>query len=220
MSLSPGRGGQTPAGRWLARLLLLLLIAYPLALHLGVLHQRLGPAWICLLALLLLSGGMMVGNGRRSGWLLLATALAGALWVSLYQGDPATLLRLPPVLINGLLGLLFGSTLLPHRRPLISRFAELMHGHALDETTRRYTRGVTLLWTLLFAALTLESLLLGLFAPPAIWSLFTHFINTLVVLLVFFVEYQVRLRRLAHLEHPGFTGFMLALRRIDWRRLV
>ncbi len=220
MTPSPEHGDQAPTGRWLGRLLLLLLIAYPLALHLGVLSERLGPAWFCLLSVLLLSGGLMLRNGRRTGLLPLAAALAGALWVSLYRGDPATLLRLPPVLINGLLCLFFGSTLLPRRRPLISRFAEIMHGHALDETTRRYTRRVTLVWTLLFAAMAMESLLLGLFAPPAVWSLFTHFINPLVVLLMFFVEYRVRLRRLAHLEHPGFTGFMLALRRIDWRRLV
>jgi uncharacterized membrane protein len=116
--------------------------------------------------------------------------------------------------------MLFGYTLLPGQRPLISRFAEILHGHVLDTLTLRYTRGVTLLWSSLFALMTLESLLLGLLAEPAIWSLFTHFINYLVLLLVFFLEYRLRLRHLPHLEHPGFFGFLCSLRRVDWRRLL
>ena len=123
------------------------------------------------------------------------------------------------MIISGLLGLVFGHTLLPGEIPVISRFAELMHGHTLDEPARRYTRSVTWLWTLLFAILTLESLLLALFAEDRTWSLFTNFINYLVILVVFIVEYRIRVHRLDHLQHPGFVAFLVALRQIDWRRL-
>jgi uncharacterized membrane protein len=198
----------------------MLLLAYPFALHLGVLNDRMQPALLLLLGLLLLSGLLMLVRGNRYGWLPLSALLATAAWIYAYQGEPQHLLKLPPVLINGILCMLFGYTLLPGQRPLISRFAEILHGHVLDTLTLRYTRGVTLLWSSLFALMTLESLLLGLLAEPAIWSLFTHFINYLVLLLVFFLEYRLRLRHLPHLEHPGFFGFLCSLRRVDWRRLL
>jgi uncharacterized membrane protein len=219
MPMSSHQTEATAAGTWLGRLSLLLLLAYPIALHLGVLNHRMQPALFILLGLLLLFGLLMLTRGNRYGWLLLTLAITTAVWIYAYQADSASLLKLPPVLINGILCLLFGYTLLPGQRPLISRFAEIMHGHALDPLALRYTRAVTLLWTGLFALMALESLLLGLLAEPRIWSLFTNFINYLVVLLVFFLEYQVRLRRLSHLEHSGFTKFLLALRRLDWRRL-
>ena len=207
------------SGSGWGRLMLILLLAYPLTLHLRVLNDRMQPAVLLLLGLLLLSGALMLARGNRYGWLILTVSVAAAAWAYAYNGAPQTLLKLPPVLINGLLCMLFGSTLLPGQRPLISRFAELIHGHALDEPTRRYTRNVTLLWSSLFALMTLECVLLALLAETRLWSLFTNLINYLVVALVFLLEYQWRLRRLPHLEHPGFVGFLIALRRIDWRRL-
>ncbi len=219
MSLSSPHRETTPAGAWLGRLSLLLLLAYPFALHLGVLNHRLQPALLILLSLFLVIGAVMLSRRNRYGWLVLLAVGATGAAITTGKIDPALLLRLPPVAINGLLFLLFGHTLLPGQRPLISRFAEIIHGHALDARALRYTRGVTQLWTGLFAVMALESLLLGLLAEPPVWSLFTNFINYLVVALVFILEYQLRLRRLAHLEHPGFAGFLLALRRIDWRRL-
>lgn len=219
MPLSSHRTGVTPAGTWLGRLSLMLLLAYPFALHLGVLNHRMQPALFILLGLSILFGLLMLTRRNPYGWLILAMTITTAAWLYAYPTDPASLLKLPPVLINGMLCLLFGHTLLPGQRPLIGRFAEIMHGHALDALAQRYTRGVTLLWTSLFALMTLESLLLGLLAEPQIWSLFTNFINYLVVLMVFFLEYRLRLRRLPHLEHTGFAEFLLALRRLDWRRL-
>jgi uncharacterized membrane protein len=209
----------TQSGIWLGRLLLMLLIAYPFVLHLGVLNNHMQPALLLLLGLLLLSGLLMLTRGNRYGWLPLTFLLATAAWIFAYQGEPQQLLKLPPILINAILCMLFGYTLLPGQRPLISRFAETLHGHALDAMTLRYTRGVTLLWSSVFALMALESLLLGLLARPAVWSLFTHFINYLVLLLVFFFEYRLRLRRLRHLEQPGFFGFLYSLSQIDWRRL-
>ena len=204
---------------WLSRLFLVLLLSYPFALHLGVLNDRLLPALVLLLIMILLLGLLMLTRGNRLGWLVMGAAPVAAVWVSLLGNDPETLLKLPPVVISGLLGLVFGHTLLPGEIPLISRFAELMHGHALDERALRYTRRVTWVWTVLFACLTLESLLLALFADDRTWSLFTNFINYLVILLVFIIEYRIRVHRLDHLQHPGFVAFLVALRRIDWRRL-
>lgn len=211
--------GAVAGATWLGRLALILLLAYPLTLHLGLATERIQPALLLLLGFLLISGMAMLARGNRSGWLPLTGLVIATGWLYAYQGEPQTLLKLPPVLINGILCLLFGITLLPGQKPLISRFAEIMHGHALDAPSLRYTRGVTGLWCALFAFMTLESLLLGLFAETQIWSLFTNFLNYLVILLVFFLEYRLRLLRLPHLEHAGFFRFLLDLSRIDWRRL-
>lgn len=204
---------------WLRRLLTLLLVAYPLTLHLGILEGWLLPAAFLLLGLMLLSALLLLLGGNRNGWLVLLVMIVMSAWLYLRHDDSALLLRLPPVVINGILCILFGSTLLEGQKPLITRFAELMHGHALDETALRYTRGVTTLWTALFAAMMIESALLALLASPEIWSLFTNFVNYVLVLLVFLLEYRLRIRRLSHLDHPGFAGFLLALSRLDWRRL-
>ena len=202
-----------------SRLVLILLLAYPFVLHVGVLNDRIQPAVLLLLGVLLLSGALMLARGNRYGWLVMTGLMAAAAWTYAYNGAPQTLLKLPPVLINGLLCILFGYTLLPGQQPLISRFAEIVHGHALDEATLRYTRGVTLLWSSLFAFMALECVVLALLAETRLWSLFTNLINYLVVALVFLLEYSWRLRRLPHLDHPGFFDFLIALRRIDWRRL-
>jgi uncharacterized membrane protein len=216
----PTNAKTPPLQRGLRSALLVLLLVYPLTLHLGILEGWLLPAVAILLALVLLSALLMLGNGNRSGWLLLLASLGMAVWLTAMHGNPRLLLRLPPVAINGILCILFGATLLAGQKPLITRFAETMHGHALDAAAQRYTRGVTILWTTLFALMMTESALLALLASPETWSLFTNFINYVVVLLVFFLEYRLRIRRLPQLQHPGFAGFLLALSRIDWRKLL
>ena len=68
--------------------------------------------------------------------------------------------------------------------------------------------------------MAIESWLLAMLASHAVWSLFTNFINYLIVLLVFMFEYRVRIRRLAQLEHPGFFRFLFSLRKLDMRGLL
>ena len=52
------------------------------------------------------------------------------------------------------------------------------------------------------------------------WSLFTNFINYLLVLMVFLIEHKIRQLSLPKLDHPGFIGFLLALRHFDPRILL
>lgn len=209
-----------PPRRGLRALLFLLLLAYPLALHLGIIGDSLSPAFCILMGIIFLSGLLMLLTGNYYGWLPLLTAALMLGGFMLQGTDPVFFLKLPPILINGTLCLVFATTLLPGQKPLITRFAEIMHAHALDDTTLCYTRGITLLWSSLFAAMMLESLLLALLASAEIWSMFTNFINYILVLLVFFLEYRLRLRKLSHLQHPGFTSFLLSLRRIEWGKLL
>lgn len=96
------------------------------------------------------------------------------------------------VAINGLLTLVFGSTLRGARDPLCTRVARLIHGE-LDAAARRYTRGVTLAWTLFFALMAGVSLLLFAFAPIAVWSVFANLLTWPLVGAMFVAEYGVRM---------------------------
>jgi len=196
-----------------------LILLYPLALHIGIFAGSVTPGILVLSVLLLLSGGGLAIKGAYSGWILLLSGMALLVCQAYYPSAAQMMLFLPPILINLLLGFLFARTLRAGSTPLISTFARIVHGHELDEVAQHYTRAVTQLWVGLFMLLALGSLLLALFAPLEIWSLFTNFINYILVLLVFMVEYQVRIRRLSHLKHPGFIGFMRLLGTTDLRTL-
>ncbi len=169
--------------------------------------------------LLLLSGGGLVMKRARFGWVLLLSGVGLLVCQAYYPPAAQVMLFLPPILINLLLCSLFARTLGADATPLISTFARAVHGHELDEVAQHYTRAVTQLWVGLFMLLALVSLLLALFAPLEIWSLFTNLISYILVLLLFIVEYQVRIRHLSHLKHPGFIGFMRLLGTIDLRSL-
>ncbi|MCU7917521.1 MAG: MMPL family transporter [Candidatus Thiodiazotropha sp. (ex Epidulcina cf. delphinae)] len=215
-----GKPQPSPARGPVQIALLLLAIAYPLALHGGVVNGNLLPASLILFSLLSLWGVLLVLKQRQTGWLMILLGALASAWLLIRQPETVKLLQLLPIFINGGLFILFATTLFPRQTPLITRFAQMMHEQALDHTAQDYSRKVTLFWASMFAFLTLESMLLAGLASAEIWSLFTNFINYLLVLAAFVVEYRIRVRRLAHLDHPGFVNFILRLRRIEWRSLM
>lgn len=114
--------------------------------------------------------------------------------------DAQWVLYLPPVIINLGLCWLFGRTLAAGRTPLIARFALMEQGTLSDELAA-YTRLLTWLWTLLFAAAAAVSVLLALSASRDAWSLFTNFVNYLLVAALFLGELahrRVRFRAYRH----------------------
>lgn len=167
-----------------------------------------------LLPLLLLS---MTRDPLKRAALLLGGAVSVAALI--YFGSAELIIYFPPVLINLALLLFFARTLQTGKTPLITRFAGLFEDH-LDEPLEHYTRQVTWLWVCCFALLTLESVLLALFAPQSVWSLFANILNYVFVLLVFALEYVVRIRRFAYVRRPGFFNFLRSLARTDFRRLM
>ncbi len=110
---------------------------------------------------------------------------------------------------NIMLAGVFGITLSGGKQPLCTRFAEAAH-RAMSAELLRYTRQVTLAWTLFFLAVSLISTLLFLFAPIEAWSIFANFLSFPLVLLMFAGEYLVRLRVLPNLEKHGILDSMLA----------
>jgi uncharacterized membrane protein len=186
---------------------LALLLAYSLSVHLGVLSGHTLPALILLGGVFSLA---IIGTGR---WLLLplVTLILYLLWSWQFS---ATLLLLPPILINLVLAIVFGSTLVPGATPLITQFSQIMKGD-LDAKAIRYTRQVTIAWIVFFVLMTIEAVVLALYASPFVWSLFTNFLNYLFLFLFFFVEYLLRIRRFNEVEHLSFIDFMLSLAKVD-----
>ncbi len=111
---------------------------------------------------------------------------------------------------NLMLAAVFGVTLGRDRQALCTRFAEAVHRSCLAPDVIRYTRQITLAWTLFFVAISLVSGLLFMFAPIETWSVFANFLTFPLILLMFGVEYWVRLRKLPHVEKHGILEGMLA----------
>ncbi len=122
----------------------------------------------------------------------------------------------PPILLSTSLLILFARSLSAGREPMVTRFARVLMretGPAIES----YTRTVTWVWTVFFALMLIESILLALFAPLPLWSLFTNVLNYLFIAGVFAVELTVRLIRFP--QHSA-ARFVRRLWRADFRRLV
>ena len=199
-------------------LILTALPAYPAIIHFSVAFDR--PLLITGMWLAVSIVGLAVAVRRGSApWSLLFGALltAGiALW---WWGEAVDLMYLPPVLINIALMVLFGRTLLPGATPLVARIASLWRG-PLDSAVALYTRQVTIAWTIFSGLMVFEAIILALFAPLHIWSLFTNFLNYVFVLLFFIIEYRLRLYYLPDHEHLSFRGFCRLLASTDFRTLA
>ena len=106
---------------------------------------------------------------------------------------------------NLLLAAVFGRTLARDREPLVSTFARIAHGGLTPELAR-YTRRVTIAWTLFFLVLFTLSTLLYFGGYEAAWSTFANLLSPLLVGAMFAVEYAVRHRVLPDLERIGILG--------------
>jgi uncharacterized membrane protein len=152
---------------------------------------------------------------RHAGLLVVALAAAGlALWLSwgaLERHFP-DLLFLEHAGTNLALAFVFGRTLAAGRESLITTFARLVHGD-LPAEVERYTRKVTLAWTIFFAALFSVSCALYLSGERAAWSVFANFATPLGVGAMFTIEYFVRHRVLPDWERVGIMGGVRAFSR-------
>ncbi len=140
---------------------------------------------------------------------LLCAGLAGAivgLWPVLRQNYPLINL-VQDSSVYCLLGITFGRSLLPGRVALCTQLANREHG-PLSADEVRYTGRVTAAWSAFFFLITVVSILLYVWAPLRIWSVFINFCVLPLVGVMFIAEYQLRRRIL-----PGKrTGLLATLR--------
>ena len=147
-------------------------------------------------------------SGHRVALALLALA-AFALWLGWDKLEA----RFPDLLfvehagMNLALAFLFGRTLAAGREPLVTRFARIVHGGDMPPGVERYTRGVTVAWTVFFATLFAVSagLYFGGFATA--WSFLANILSPVLIAGMFLGEYALRHWALPDQEHVGIlTG--------------
>jgi uncharacterized membrane protein len=139
---------------------------------------------------------------------LLAAAAAAVLlrhyWPLLERNFPLVYL-LQEAGFYSLLAASFGLSLRRHETALCTQLADKVHG-PLSAQEIRYTRQVTVAWTIFFLAITLVTMVLFATAPLRIWSLFANFFAVPLMLLMFAAEYAVRRRVLPHVQGAGMLA--------------
>lgn len=101
--------------------------------------------------------------------------------------------------VHGLLAIYFGRTLLPGEVPLATRIARAVLP-SMPPAVVRYSRGVTLAWTIYFVAMTVISVALYVGSSTAAWSTFATVVSGPLVAVMFVLEFAVR-RRLLPASH-------------------
>lgn len=195
----PNRNGLLTAKR---AVLLALTAAYPVAVHLSVMLRRPDVGFIVLLALVLLH---VLCHTSTKGYLYLwasALAIIALLTTVTIRWDPTHALFLPPPAISLFLCLLFGRTLLPGKEPLVTRIARFERGELSPELIA-YTRRVTWVWAGFLLLVTLESILLALYASVETWSLFANMLNYVFIGALFVAEYVYRINRFGRAGHAS-----------------
>lgn len=168
-----------------------LLLAYPPTVHFA--RPAASLALLAALATFVLAS-LLVQHPLR--WAL--PPMAAFIVFKLPQAE--WLLYVPPVAANLALCWLFGRTLVKGRTPLIARFASIEQG-TLTLELRRYTRNLTWIWTLLFAAAAATSAALAVSGSRDAWSLFTNLWNYIAVGILFVGEYAYRRVRWRQYQH-------------------
>lgn len=161
----------------------------------------------------LLAGLLWVSwhSPRRLGMLLLCAAVCVLLWGfwEALERNFAWVYFIQHAGTNVMLAAVFGLTLTRGRQPLCTRVAEVVRGRLAPDVLR-YTRAVTLAWTLFFLGISLVSTALFLSASIDAWSIFANFLWLPLILLMFVAEHLVRLRMLPHLEQHNIMDSILA----------
>jgi uncharacterized membrane protein len=97
----------------------------------------------------------------------------------------------------------FGMTLRPGHTSLVTRLARAVHGE-LPAEIERYTRKVTIAWTLFFVMLGSVASMLYWKGATQWWSVWVNFLTPLLVGTLFVVEYLVRRTSFPDFQHSSF----------------
>jgi uncharacterized membrane protein len=173
----------------------LALILAPIGIHVAMATQR-GLA---------LAGILVVAESGLIAWIALSfvpvrslrwigcaavLALTTTIWLAVPDGIVAST-AIPHALAYLSLLTVFGSSLAPGRKPIITVLAEASRG-TLPPVLLRYTRRVTWAWCLFCAGQLSVSLLLLAFAPVTVWSAFINLCNLPLLAAMFSAEFAWR----------------------------
>jgi uncharacterized membrane protein len=125
-------------------------------------------------------------------------------------------LYLEHVSFNLGMALLFGRTLLAGRVPLCTQFAAMIRG-SLTPAVARYTRGITVAWTLFFVAIAAVSTLMFAVAPIVDWATFANYLALPLVAVMFVAEHVCRRFALPRERRSGMVDAIRAYRQSSAR---
>ena len=189
------------------------LILYPVVIHLSILFDKsLWAFWYMLLVSVWIAFESLSWFWRMSVAVLLVGLLTLIDTHVLVKGALYTF----PVFICLAFFLLFARSLGVGKIPLITSVARMAEG-SLSDSAETYTRQLTWFWSFVFLLLVLETILLAVFAPIEVWSLFTNVINYIVVIMIFILEYFVRKRVLHEWRDRSFRQFLGSLAKVRLR---
>lgn len=194
---------KTANNKWLTGARFFMACLLPLSAHMAIVSGRpvIATGFILCLIVLLLA--------RK--WSQLVYLLPGAVAVFFYikTGADSSLLVLYawPTVIFGTLATVFAKSLTGDNIPMITRYSLLIH-RRISPVYKTYTRRLTLVWSVFFTLMMIQSVLLAFFAPIEIWSLFANVLNYIAVALLFVGEYLYRRQHLPDMEHPSFPRFL------------
>ena len=195
-----------------------LLLAYPLLAHYSALTASVDlSVLLAVLPLVVIALGFTWRSPRR----LALLAITGFMIALAFLADSWDMLRqhfgwlfLAQYVATHLsLCLVFGHTLLAGRQALCSQFAATIEHRPLPPGVSRYTRKLTVAWTVYFAFMAVVSSLLFWLAPFTVWSAFANFLTPLCLLFMFLAEFSIRLCVLPHVKHSR----LLESIRIFWQ---
>jgi len=105
----------------------------------------------------------------------------------------------------------FGRTLAAGRQPLCSQFAAVLHG-TLTPAVARYTRQITVAWTVFFLLIATVSTLLFAVSSVVVWSTFANYLTLPLVGVMFVGEHAWRRVALPNVQRPSMLAAARAYR--------
>jgi uncharacterized membrane protein len=189
-------------------------VAYPFVLHFFVVKNATGPLGVGFALLPIVAYVLWLMRKTTHPFRMALTLAIGALLLVIAWSakliDVSASYFFEHLLFNSLLMILFGSSLMPGREPLISSLARRVHG-SLPVEIAAYTVKVTWVWTIYFAATILISLLLYFFASLTVWSFFANVLGIPLAVLLFVSEYFYRIKTIRNFPHVSIFKGMQAM---------
>lgn len=169
---------------WLA----LLTVCYPFLVYFG--SSTIGAEYLLGFVALMLV--LRAAQGRNKSTIAMALFIAGAMAISVIYWGSHIGVKLYPVLVNACLLCAFAGSLLT-KQSAVERLARIKEPN-LPESGVRYTRKVTIAWSIFFAVNGSIALLTTLWGSDKLWTLYNGFIAYLLIGLFAAAEWLIRLR--------------------------
>ena len=183
-----------------------LVVAYAALSHAAVHSDSAVLQSLALATLAAIVLAVPLGAGRRWAWFGVPLA-AVIIYVVVSLDAGRIVLALPSILVPAFLCWYFAATLRAGHTALITRIASAARP-SISARILRHTRHLTWLWTLLFAAMALTSLVLLLIGRMDWWSLQTNLINYVACAVLFVGDFFYRRARFSDELHPGFIDYV------------